>query len=451
MSKNHVHAAIARMNLGIAMMSPLGLGAMTSDFRELAVAPHAPEPAAITRRADDLCGAYGYGPSVREKPFAFSDGIAIIPVHGTLINRYAYGWSYVTGYNFIRAQMNAALDDDDVTLIVFDINSYGGEAAGCFELSDEIREARSRKQLLAVVDSNCCSAAYAIASACNKIIVTPSGQAGSIGVIAIHFSMEKMLTTAGVEVTIISSFAHKGDANPYKDLPEDVRKDLEKAVEKRANEFVSLVARNRNLDEDLVRGTESRTFRADEALERKLIDAVQPPAKAVSTFFAELGDEDPTDPEDDTMSTAAAPNTNAPATPATPAPAAAIDPTVLANAVASAVAADRARATAITGHAEAADRPRLASTLAAEGMSVEQAGRILAASPKEKSEGQGEGDQADGGNQLRQAMNNGKQPNVGADGGDTPQGEDGEDKDGAKAKSKHVNDTLSFFGAAPKA
>lgn len=445
MSKNHVHAAIARMNLGVAMMSALGLGEMATNFQALAAAPMTPEPAAIVRRSDDLCSTYGYGPSVREKPFAFSDGIAIIPVHGTLINRYSYGWSYVTGYNFIRAQMNAALDDDDVKLIVFDINSYGGEAAGCFELADEIREARSRKQLLAVVDSNCCSAAYAIASGCNKIVVTPSGQAGSIGVIAIHFSMEKMLKDIGVEVTIISSFAHKGDGNPYKDLPKDVLADLEQAVEKRANEFVALVAKNRNLTEDLVRATESRTFRAEEALERKLIDAVQPPAKAVSTFFAELGGDGPSEEEDETMTTPA-PKTgdqNAPAAPAAAAPSASVDPTALAAAVAEGVAAERARHNGIVNHAEAKERPALAASLAAEGLSVDQAGRILANSPKETG-----GDKADDKSPLRDAMDGGKQPNVGADGGEGEQGD--QEGDEQKAKAKHVSDTLSFFGTPAK-
>ncbi|HCR6545409.1 TPA: S49 family peptidase, partial [Shigella flexneri] len=136
---------------------------------------------------ENLCAAYGVGRPSADKPFAFSNGLAIIPIHGTLINRYGgYYYGYVTGYNFIRSQRNAALADPDVEAIIYDVNSNGGEAAGCFELSQEMFDTRGEKPSLAVVDSNCYSAAYALASAADKIVVTPSGGAGSIGVIALH-------------------------------------------------------------------------------------------------------------------------------------------------------------------------------------------------------------------------------------------------------------------------
>lgn len=460
MSKHAALAAVARLNMGVALLAP-HCSTFVSDMQELAAAPLTVEPALVHRRSDDLCGAYGYGPSVREKPFAFRDGIAIIPVHGTLINRYSYGWSFVTGYSYIRAQMNAALDDDDVKTIVFDVNSYGGEAAGCFELAEEIREARSRKSLLAVVDSNCCSAAYAIASACSKVYVTPSGQAGSVGVIAMHMSMEKMLDQAGLEVTIISSFEHKADANPYKKLPDNVRADLAASVEKRANEFVSLVAKNRNLSEDLVRATESRTFRADEALERKLIDAVQPPSKAVSMFLAELGGETPNDEEDDTMTTQAKPE-GASATPAAAAAASAaaaaasVIPAAeaaeaamnaaVSKAVSEALTAERARASGIMGCEEAKGRQDLAQVCVNQGMSVEAAKQVLAAAPAPAAATGGKKDEGDGGNTFRQKMDTSNQPNVGEDGGDQNGGED----DQAQASKTHVSSILSHFGAPQK-
>eukprot|EP00952_Eustigmatos_sp_NYUAD-ZCMA_P007301 30990-Eustigmatos_ZCMA.PRE.1 len=37
---------------------------------------------------ENLCAAYGVGRPSADKPFAFSNGLAIIPIHGTLINRY---------------------------------------------------------------------------------------------------------------------------------------------------------------------------------------------------------------------------------------------------------------------------------------------------------------------------------------------------------------------------
>ena len=96
--------------------------------------------------------------------------------------------------------------------------------------------------------------------------------------------------------------------------------------------------------------------------------------------------------------------------------------TAVANALPGALSAARTaeneRVAGIKSHAEAKDRPALAQALADEGMTVEQAARVMAAAPKEaKSED----------NQLAKAMNSSENPSVGAGGGneqrdDSPQG-----------------------------
>lgn len=240
---------------------------------------------AKTKLPETLCAAYGLNRQGADKPFAYSNGLAIIPIHGTLINRYGgYYYGYVTGYNWIRSQMNAALADPEVTGIIFDVNSNGGEAAGCFELADEVFAARGEKPSIAVVDSNCYSAAYALASSASKIAVTPTGGAGSIGVISMHVDMSKMLEERGVKVTIIKSGEHKADGNPYEELSADVKKEWQTRVDTLRGGFVSAVARNRAMDEKTVYDTEARCYSATEALNLGLIDVVSTPANAISDF-----------------------------------------------------------------------------------------------------------------------------------------------------------------------
>lgn len=234
----------------------------------------------------DLCSAYGMGEPSADKPFAFSAGVAIIPIHGTLINRYGgYYYGYVTGYNFIRSQRNAALADPDVKAIIYDVNSNGGEAAGCFELSKEMRETRGDKPSLAVVDSNCYSAAYALASAAGKIAVTPSGGAGSIGVIAMHIDMSEMLDSIGIKVSLIKSGSHKADGSPYEPLSESARKSWQESVDTMRTEFVDLVAENRGIDPKVVRDTEAQCYNAKDALALGLIDDVATPSAAVTELL----------------------------------------------------------------------------------------------------------------------------------------------------------------------
>ena len=53
----------------------------------------------------------GYGMSGRNydsKPFHFIDGIAIIPVMGTLVHKLSYSSSWATGYNVIVGMFDAA-------------------------------------------------------------------------------------------------------------------------------------------------------------------------------------------------------------------------------------------------------------------------------------------------------------------------------------------------------
>lgn len=288
MAQRDATLALNRFNLRGAMIATHYPG-LVQDMRQLAAADNALEHDDFLKvQRANLAMSYGFSGSADNKPFAFANGLAIIPVQGTMINRFNYSFGYVTGYNFVRAQLNAALADDDVEGIILDVNSYGGEAAGCFELADDIYAARDEKPIMAVIDSNCYSAAYAIASAATKVVSTPSGGAGSIGVVAMHVDMSKMLEDWGINISFVYAGDHKVDGNPYEALSDDVRASIQADVNASYEEFVSLVARNRGMDSQKVRETQAQTYRADDALNLGLIDVVAKPSDAVTAFFSEL-------------------------------------------------------------------------------------------------------------------------------------------------------------------
>src|SRR5690606_35872703 len=214
------------------------------------------------------------------KPFPFAGGIAVIPVWGALLHRDRWCSSWATGYSYIESRLSAALGDDDVKGIMFDVNSYGGHVAGNFELCEQIFAARGRKPMMALVDSRALSGGYSIATAVGRVVATPSSDAGSIGVVLMHMSFEKMMKDSGVEVSFIYAGKHKIDGNPYQDLPDDVRAALQSSVEKSYDKFVTLVARNRGIDPEVVRKTEARVYDAEEAKTLGLIDEVMAPRDA---------------------------------------------------------------------------------------------------------------------------------------------------------------------------
>lgn len=425
------HQALSRISGREAFVLPETADLFVSNLQQFARVEPEKSDALAEQARESVEFCYSVAPSSREerKPFIYQDGMAIIPVHGALLNRFSGSWGFATGYQFIRRQMNAALEDDDVSLIVFDLDSPGGETAGCMELADEIRASREIKPSIAVVDSLSASAGYAIASAATRMVATPSSKIGSIGVYIMHVDVSGALGQAGIEITYVE--APKGGmktaGTQFRKLDKKAEQYLQAFVDASYDEFVALIVANRDMDDAAVRETEGRVFRSDEALALGLIDAVKTPTEAVSSFLAELAEDEPIESEDENMT-----DKTGSAAAAAPAPevASAPDP----QAIAAAVTADRERMTSIKALPEAAEKPKLADTLALGGYTVEQATTILAAAASETAGAAlpepkpGEGAAApavDSRNHLDDAMSRSKQPEVGAGGGEG-QGQGGE-------------------------
>ena len=138
------------------------------------------DPAQVQDAHADFMRAYGASMQASEHAtglFVQVGSTAVIPVTGTLVNRFAGAWGSMTGYDYIRMAFDAANADPAISGIAFDVNSPGGQVHGCFELADHI-VATKAKPLTAVVNASAYSAAYALSSTADRIVVTPSGGAG---------------------------------------------------------------------------------------------------------------------------------------------------------------------------------------------------------------------------------------------------------------------------------
>lgn len=376
MSDTAARSALNRMNLREQFIAPHYTN-FAADMQSMMLAKPEEEHARFMEKTrHELCEAYGFSRREQNKPFAFADGIAIIPIHGTLLNRFGASYGYVTGYNFIRTQHFAAMADPDVKHIIHDHNSFGGEAAGCFELSGQIAGTRGQgKKVVAVVDSNCYSASFALASAADKIVVIPSAGVGSIGVVAMHVDMSKFLERIGMSVTFIHSGEHKVDGNPYEPLPKEVRADIQKNVDKSRAKFVAVVSQNMGLDSKVVYDTEARTYRADDALAIGLIHAIAEPNVALQSLIDGDSEGDVSDGAAKTTETKEQQMSQ---------PEKKEDASVDQAAVQK---AERERVSAILTCPEAAGKPKLAQALALNSsMSADEAKVILAAGAAESQE-----------------------------------------------------------------
>lgn len=213
------------------------------------------------------------------KPYGMTNsGTAVIGVAGSLVNRGAWigASSGLTSYEGLSHQIKTAANDPDVGSIILDVDSPGGQAVGCFEAAAVIREARKRKQVVAVVNGMACSAAYALAASATKIVTTPSAIVGNIGVLMIHADFSRQLDQKGITPTLIFSGANKVDGNPYQPLPAGVRADLQAHVDLMYAQFIDCIVAGRGgkLSAASARATEARAYVGADAVSASLADEV---------------------------------------------------------------------------------------------------------------------------------------------------------------------------------
>ncbi|MBC8722125.1 S49 family peptidase [Paraburkholderia sp. 31.1] len=235
-------------------------------------------------------GDYEAGEPADDRAYEVIQGIAVIPVQGTLVQKLGtlHPYSGMTGYDGIRANLATALADDSVRAIVLDIDSPGGEVAGCFDLTDAIYGARGIKPLYAILTECAFSAAYALASACDRVIVPRTGGTGSVGVIVAHVDFSKALTDAGLTVTLITYGERKADGSEYRPLSDEAYARIKADVDSVGELFVATVARNRGLTVAQVRDTQAATFLGAGSVDTGFADAVMSPDAAFLALLDSL-------------------------------------------------------------------------------------------------------------------------------------------------------------------
>lgn len=226
------------------------------------------------------------------KPYEVTpEGIAVIEVSGTLVNRGSNmaAWSGMTSYEQLSYEFIDAATDPAVKGILLRCDSPGGECSGVFDLADDIYSQRGTKPIVAMVNDSACSAAFLIASQADKIIVTQTGAVGSIGVIAKYVNMTKADEMAGLKYTTIFAGARKNDLNPHEEQGPEAFVPLRKEVNRLADKFVASVSRGRGLAPAAIRATEAGLFFGETAVEAGLADEVGTLRSALESMRARIG------------------------------------------------------------------------------------------------------------------------------------------------------------------
>jgi protease-4 len=203
---------------------------------------------------------------------ALRGAVAVVPVFG-VIGKYLSTLETACGgcdLNAVASGLDLALADESVQQIILHINSPGGTVTGTPELANRIAAAAKLKPIIAFTDTQCCSAAYWLASQCSAVFAAPSAEVGSIGVYMALLDESAALEKEGVKVNVIKAGKYKTAGAPFQALTDEERAMFQKDVDAIYAKFTAAIRATRpGVTTETMQG---QTFSGEDAVEAGLTD-----------------------------------------------------------------------------------------------------------------------------------------------------------------------------------
>jgi protease-4 len=179
----------------------------------------------------------------------------------------------------IREALQKAEKDRDISGLIVKINSPGGTVAASDIIHHELVSFKERKKVPvhACITGLGTSGGYYIAVAADEITAHPNAITGSIGVIAMKFNIEGLLTKIGVEEETIKSGDKKDIFSPFRPNTPEEKEIMQAIIDGLHVRFVDAVyaGRKDSLSREKVGAlADGRIYTADQALASHLIDRI---------------------------------------------------------------------------------------------------------------------------------------------------------------------------------
>lgn len=203
-------------------------------------------------------------------------GVAVVPVYGVL-GKNMDTFDMMCGgcpVDAVGKALDQAAAAKDIKQIVMDFGSPGGEVTGIAEQGNRIASlvAEAKKPVYAFVDSQCCSAAYWLASQCSEIVATPSATLGSIGVYVAWLDPSVAMQLAGYQLQMFAAGDHKGMGMPGRALSAKEREMIQARVDDVYRKFTTAVTSTRvDVTKSVMQG---QTFTGEQAIGNGLADVL---------------------------------------------------------------------------------------------------------------------------------------------------------------------------------
>jgi len=141
------------------------------------------------------------------------------------------------------------------------------------EIYAAIKRLKNNKKVVASLGSIAASGGYMIACAADKIVANPGTLTGSISVIMYFANTEDLFKKIGLKSSVIKSGKYKDIGSPTREMTEDEKQLLQALVDDIYNQFVAVIAHDRNIPQEKVLPfADGRVFSGRQAQVLRLVD-----------------------------------------------------------------------------------------------------------------------------------------------------------------------------------
>ncbi len=160
-----------------------------------------------------------------------------------------------TTYDFLNTALDQAEADSTVKRVILSVDSPGGEVTGLPETAAAIALYRVRSRSPLASPECLPRQPVRLASQASDIVLTPSGEVGSVGVRQMHVDISRSLEQAGIKVTEMSSGEFKTEGSPFQPLSDESKAYFESQLHAVHAQFIDTIksGRGTRVSADLIR------------------------------------------------------------------------------------------------------------------------------------------------------------------------------------------------------
>lgn len=174
---------------------------------------------------------------------------------------------------WISDALSNAVEDINVSNIVLNLRSPGGETCGIEELGRKIANIDKHiKPVYGWTDKISTSAAYWLMSQCREIGMTPSSEVAGIGVYSLVLNATEQMKQNGLSMFVASSGKYKMMGHDFRSLTDEEKKILmDSSVEQHEKFKAVILSKRPNVTIECMEGL---SYEGEDAIQKQLVDVL---------------------------------------------------------------------------------------------------------------------------------------------------------------------------------